>query len=73
MTVRPYCGLTDCELSIKWIKYDFMTVPHCWSAIKGQPSQISACFATTNLGYTVYNVLINFWCTGRHFGYFGVF
>ena len=45
--------------------------PHCWSANKGKTNK--CLLATTNFGYIVYNVLINFGYTGRNFGYFWVF
>ena len=45
--------------------------PHCWSANKGKTNK--CLLATTNFGYTVYNVLINFGYTGRNLGYFWVF
>ena len=36
-------------------------------------NKISACFATTNFGYTVHDASINFGYIGRNFGYFGDF
>ena len=69
-TVRPQCGLTDCQFSIKWITNDA-----CLFLVGRvlNKCSISAYFATTNFGYTVYNASIYFGYIGRNFGYFWVF